>query len=175
MLQFQQPNGRIPEMIFWENKTKIQEESILTMYSNVQYTDITQMPVLPWSLRAIYNASQDVSILKEFLPPLVNYFTWWLKERAIDGDNLVYIIHNWESGLDASPIYDPTFNITDPQPDYNDLHPQFDELCYDYNWQYNWNVTEILARTERPDINYTNWFFVKDVGVNAIFPLVGEF
>jgi len=48
------------------------------------------------------------------------------------------------------------------------LHNKFDELCYDYNWEYQWNVPKILARTERPDINYTNWFFVKDVGVNAI-------
>ena len=59
--------------------------------------DTTQMPVLPFSLRAIYQASGDKEHVKEFLYPLVNYFKWWRNTRDA-GDGLVTVIHNWESG-----------------------------------------------------------------------------
>jgi hypothetical protein len=55
------------------------------------------MPVLPYSLRSIYQASGDKGHLKEFLYPLVNYFKWWRNTRD-SGDGLVTAIHNWETG-----------------------------------------------------------------------------
>lgn len=73
-------------------------------------SDTTQMPVLPFSLRAIYEQSQDKQVLTEFLYPLIDYFNWWRVTRDVDGDGLVAAIHNWE-GLDASPAYDPAFNV----------------------------------------------------------------
>lgn len=39
------------------------------------------MPVLPYSLRSIYQASKNKEYLKEFLYPLVNYFQWWRNTR----------------------------------------------------------------------------------------------
>ena len=59
--------------------------------------DTTQMPVLPYSLRSIYQASGDKEHLKEFLYPLVNYFKWWRNTRD-SGDGLITAIHNWETG-----------------------------------------------------------------------------
>ena len=47
------------------------------MWSSDEYTDITQMPLLPYSVRAIFNATNDVSLLEEFVPPLVAYYQWW--------------------------------------------------------------------------------------------------
>jgi len=55
------------------------------------------MPVLPYSLRSIYQASGDKEHLKEFLYPLVNYFKWWRNTRD-SGDGLITAIHNWETG-----------------------------------------------------------------------------
>jgi len=69
------------------------------------------MPVLPFSLRAIYEQSQDKQVLTEFLYPLIEYFNWWRQTRDVDDDGLVAAIHNWETGLDASPAYDPAFNV----------------------------------------------------------------
>ena len=69
------------------------------------------MPVLPFSLRSIYEQSNNKDILREFLYPLVNYFTWWRRTRDVDGDGLIAAIHNWETGLDASPAYDPAFHV----------------------------------------------------------------
>lgn len=41
------------------------------LYSNKRHTDITQMPNLPFALRAIWNKTQDVQLLQEFTPALV--------------------------------------------------------------------------------------------------------
>ena len=116
MLQMQRPDGRIPEMIFWSAPANATKPS--GSYSSAQWADLTQMPVLPFSLRAIANAvgnstaaatssptaaERRVELLKEFVPKLVKYFDWWADTRDVSGNGLVSIIHGWESGIDASP------------------------------------------------------------------------
>lgn len=114
MLQMQQEDGRIPEEIFWSDRTPEENAAILLQYSNTKFTDTTQMPVLPFSLKAIYEKSKlNKVVLKEFLYPLVNYQSWWRNARDL-GDGLVIAIHNWETGLDASPAYDPPTTSTLP-------------------------------------------------------------
>lgn len=74
MLKMQQENGRIPEEIFWMDRDAKQTAAILAEYSSPKYSDTTQMPVLPFSLRAIYDKSKSKTVLKEFLYPLIDYF-----------------------------------------------------------------------------------------------------
>jgi hypothetical protein len=81
------------------------------LYTKTEYNDITQMPVLPYSLRSIYNATGDVDLLQEFVPKLVKHFEWWRTTRALDDTGLVTIIHPWESGLDLSPAYDAALGV----------------------------------------------------------------
>ncbi len=167
MLQFQQPNGRIPEQnnwppMSWEDKIKQ-----LMLYSKVEYNDLTQMPVLPFSLRAIYQATKDKSLVNEFLPKLVRYFQWWANERSVDGDSLVAILHPWESGLDASPLYDLPLGVKHPKPAFSEMYPQFVELCLEYKYQ-GWNQTEIMHRMKKP-MFFPAFFIVKDIGVNAVY------
>ena len=131
MLQMQQPDGFIPEEIFWGPRTQLEDDEIRIQYSNSKFTDITQMPVLPFSLRAIFAASNDTSIVQEFLPKLVRYFQWWRTARD-SGDGLVSIIHNWESGLDASPAYDQMFHVNVTRVDkqsFWEIYPKFVELA----------------------------------------------
>lgn len=97
MLQMQREDGFIPEEIFWSDKDNKDNIKTKLMYSSAQYSDITQMPVLPYSLRSIYDASGDTTHIQEFLPALVRYFQWWRATRD-DGDGLVAAIHNWETG-----------------------------------------------------------------------------
>jgi hypothetical protein len=64
------------------------------------------------------------------LPKLVRYFQWWRTTRD-SGDGLVSIIHNWESGLDASPAYDQMFHVNVTlvdQKSFWQLYPKFVEL-----------------------------------------------
>lgn len=181
MLKMQQSDGFIPEEIFWSHRTPKEELELLSQYSNTRYSDITQMPVLPYSLRAIVNKVKEESgmvkaklIAKEFLYSLVNYFKWWRNTRDL-GDGLVVIIHNWESGLDASPAYDPAFHtyITSLNDSaLNMLYPKFVELAETYRFAYGWNVTEILSRTKKPDYLpdiIDTWFVVKDIGLNSVY------
>ncbi len=98
MLQKQLPNGMIPEEIFWSDRSASQNAELLLTWTTDENTDITQMPVLPFSLRAIYNVTKDPELIKEFLPPLVNYFKWWRANRD-QGDGLVTAINNFETGL----------------------------------------------------------------------------
>jgi len=50
MLRFQQPDGRIPEIINWRADKESYVWKILTrlQYSRITHVDLTQMPVLPY-------------------------------------------------------------------------------------------------------------------------------
>jgi hypothetical protein len=168
MLSMQQADGRCPEIILWGPSTVEGDALQLLMYSTLETVDLTQTPLIPFALRAIYNKTKDVSLLKEFLPKIVKYYDWWANTRAIDGDGLVSIIHGWESGLDASPLYDGPYGVTSPQPSYFELYPKFAELILAYHWEYGWNQTEILSRS-RPPGPLNAYFIVQDVGVNAVY------
>jgi hypothetical protein len=173
MLQFQQENGMIPEEIFWQERSPIDDFLLRLEYSNTQHTDITQMPVLPFSLKSIYQASKSRVALKEFLYPLLNYFRWWRNTRDT-GDGLVFTIHNWESGIDASPAYDPAFHVyvtTLNETAFRTLYPRFIEVIETYNLVYKWNMTEILARngSENSMKHLQTWFKMKDIAVNCVY------
>lgn len=45
--------------------------------------------------------------------------------RQPDRDGLIVIIHPWQSGLDASPMYDEALGVKNPQPKLKELYPQF--------------------------------------------------
>eukprot|EP00877_Chromochloris_zofingiensis_P005892 jgi/Chrzof1/1556/Cz10g12100.t1 len=171
MLQLQPPDGFIPEMIFWglEDMPWWKRQLDAGLYSNKRHTDITQMPNLPFALRAIWNKTQDVQLLQEFTPALVRYFDWWAATRDVDGNGLVAIIHGWESGIDASPAYDAAYGITDPHPSSRNIYPRFIKLLLSYKLMYEWNVDTILARRSAPWSLLDNWFVVFDVGLNSVY------
>jgi hypothetical protein len=171
MLQMQQPDGRIPELIFWGPQSDWDLILLSLQYSTTKYVDLTQMPLLPFALRAIWNITRDVSLLKEFVPKLVRYFDWWARIRDVNHDNLVSIIHGWESGLDASPAYDPAYGIKadNPHPSFWELYPKFTELVVDYNFQFHWNQTAILSRKKATFGVLDGYFIVQDVGVNSVY------
>ena len=159
MLQFQQPNGFIPEIIKWE-KVPFYEKfaNHFFGYSNEKYTDLTQMPMLPFSLRAIWNATQSEEFLKEYVPKIIHYFEWWANERDPDGDHLVSIIHPWESGIDASPLYDPAHGVNNPK--YGELYPNFLRIQRQYKTKAKWNLQKILQM---------QLFDFEDVGVCSVY------
>ena len=139
---------------------------------NLETTEITQMPVLAHSLRAIWNKTRNVSLLMEFVPKLVNYWKWWRDTRVLSESGLVSIIHGWESGLDASPMYDGAYNVSDT-PTFLGMYAHFVSVMTCYNLYYSWNMTEILSRKEAPNILGLSlldaWFYVEDIGLNSVY------
>ena len=85
--------GRIPEETNWPAGTGNQK---------------TQMPVLPWTLRTLFErlGGNDTALLYRFVPPLVRYWQWWRDTRVLDERGLVTVLHPWESGIDVSPAFD---------------------------------------------------------------------
>ncbi|MGD1119183.1 MAG: trehalase family glycosidase [Dehalococcoidales bacterium] len=171
LLQFQQPDGFIPEIIFWRrNRFLGKLANFITGYSHQEFTDLTQMPMLAYSVRAIWQATHDKKLLQEFVPKIMKYLEWWCS-RDHDNDGLVSIIHPWESGIDASPTYDPVFHLSNPRP--FSLHLHFWKLLWKYR-RVGWNQTTILQK---------EWFNVEDVGVCSVYAdgwgvlaaLAGEF
>jgi hypothetical protein len=118
MLQMQKTTGEVPEMIMW-GKQGIKDILLNTLLnSDPKTTDISQMPMLAFALLRIYEETKNITLLKEFLPKVTEYYTWWQRYRQPDNDGLIVIIHPWESGLDASPMYDEALGVTNPQPTY---------------------------------------------------------
>jgi Mannosylglycerate hydrolase MGH1-like glycoside hydrolase domain len=169
LFSMQKPDGRVPEEIFWGDNGAMGNILAYLEWSSPESADITQMPLPPFSLRAIFNRTRDVRLLKEFVPKIVKYYDWWASTRAPDGDDLVYIIHGWESGLDASPTYDQAYGVKDPKPEFLSLYSKFIELVIDYAYRYDWNQTAIVYRKEAPFEIIDGYFLVKDVGVNSVY------
>lgn len=85
----------IPEMIFW-GKEGLKDKLVnFLQNSDPTVTDISQMPMLAFSLERIYEEVQDKAILEEFLYKLIDYHEWWARYRQPNYDGLVVIIHPW--------------------------------------------------------------------------------
>jgi hypothetical protein len=157
MLKFQQPNGFIPQIIFWNTSRCSQiMRNLFLGYSNKECTPLTQMPMLAYSVRALWNATQNKELLREFVPKIVKYLEWW-ESRDHDDDGLVSIIHPWESGMDASPTYDQALGLYRPR--WYQMYFRFFNLIRIYR-KLHWNEGAILQG---------EWFNVEDVGVCSVY------
>lgn len=154
----QQADGRVAETVEWPYESA---------------NEVSQMPVIPWALQAVYKASGDLDLLKELVPKLVNYWYWWKNTRDVDGNGLVTVIHPWESGIDASPCYDDAWHVYNiskiPDIAWLELYPLFPELQSVYKNTYNWNTTAILSRPKAEFSLLVNWFMVQDVAINSLY------
>lgn len=106
-LKGQWGNGFLPHIIFWGNKKRLPHwayiESALSLRPRT--TSITQPPVFPLSIEAIYKKDKDNNFLKEVLPHLARHHRWLLENRDIDQDFLISIISPNESGMDELPVF----------------------------------------------------------------------
>jgi len=114
LLSRQWDNGFLPHMNYWEyNKYSIIDRKIQSYYKEKNTSSLTQTPVVPQALRAIYRIAQDRDYLVEYLPKVKNYYDYLYNSRVFLDDEipLLNIIHSWESGIDNSPIYDKALGI----------------------------------------------------------------
>lgn len=77
---------------------------------------LMQPPVVAQALEAVVAAGQDDRFLQELLPSVARHYRYLATARDPDGDGLISIISQFESGLDFSPLYDPSPGTVDPSP-----------------------------------------------------------
>jgi hypothetical protein len=97
------PDGFIGHTIFWGQPVS----PIRSLFYNVRSRDdfmtaTIQPPLLAWAWRIAVGDPSGV-------PALMRHQEWVERERAIDGDGLIWIVQPDESGLDASPKFDSAF------------------------------------------------------------------
>lgn len=103
-----QPNGFIPHQILWEKDRFPEAAERQSEKFGARYTSSSiQPPVLATAIERVYRATHDDAFLARVLPPAVAFYRWLAAERDPDGDALIAIIQPDESGVDASPKFDP--------------------------------------------------------------------
>lgn len=114
-----QPDGFIPHQILWEKDRYPEAVARQSENFGARYTSTSiQPPVLAVAIERVFRATGDDDFLSRCLPPAIAFHRWLADVRDPDGDNLIAIIQPDESGIDASPKFDP---LMDYPKDNNDL------------------------------------------------------
>jgi hypothetical protein len=101
LLAAQRPDGFIGHTIFWIGHPRDIRRFTYNMLSrSAPMTASIQPPVLAWAWRICVG---DPALE----PGIVAHHKWLAEHRDLDGDGLIWILQPDESGLDASPQFDP--------------------------------------------------------------------
>jgi glycogen debranching enzyme len=105
-------DGFIPHTAFWDRPAHWRRAPFYGTHTvfGATATSTIQTPLLALAWELVAAASpDDPGFAREGLAQLRLHYDWLDRERDIDGDGLLTIIHPDESGLDDSPKYDPVF------------------------------------------------------------------
>jgi hypothetical protein len=138
LLAWQEPDGFIPHVIFWDRAAVRRApwhwhylESrfprlVHPWTSKPRTTAQIQPPVLVQAAERV--VAVDPEFLHEVLPALERYCRWLSSARDVDGDGLISIITQFESGLDYSPAYDESVGGVGASPIALELRTRWPEL-----------------------------------------------
>jgi hypothetical protein len=97
------PEGFIGHTIFWAQRVSLVRSLFYNVRSRADCMTATiQPPLLAWAWRIAVGNPAEV-------PAIVRHHEFVERERALDGDGLLWIFQPDESGLDASPKFDSAF------------------------------------------------------------------
>jgi Glycosyl hydrolase family 63 C-terminal domain len=103
LLAWQRDDGFIPHVVFWD-RSQIRLGRVWHHLESrgrlPRTTEYVQPPVLA---QAVERIGGDFA--RETLPAVAAFYRYLARERDPDGDGLVSIIAQFESGLDYSPVY----------------------------------------------------------------------
>lgn len=103
LLAAQRPNGFIGHTIFWDRPVSLTRLPFYNVTSRRSLqTETIQPPLLAWAWRI---AVGDPGLE----PRIAAQLDWLAANRELDGDGLLWIVQPDESGLDASPKFDPVW------------------------------------------------------------------
>jgi hypothetical protein len=103
LLAAQRPDGSIGHTIFWDRPVSLARLSFYNVLSRRAFqTETIQPPLLAWAWRiAVGDPAAE--------PRIGAQVEWLAANRDLEGDGLLWIVQPDESGLDASPKFDPVW------------------------------------------------------------------
>jgi len=103
LLAAQREDGFIGHTIFWNTPLTGRRKFTYNVTSpNAAMTASIQPPLLAWAWRiAVGDPSTN--------PQIKRHYDWLAAHRNLEGDGLIWIVQPDESGLDASPQFDPVW------------------------------------------------------------------
>jgi hypothetical protein len=103
LLAAQRPNGFVGHTIFWDRPVSLGRLPFYNVGSRSAFqTETIQPPLLAWAWRiAVGDPAAE--------PRIAAQVDWLTRNRDLDGDGLLWIVQPDESGLDASPKFDPVW------------------------------------------------------------------
>ena len=103
LLAAQRPDGFIGHTIFWDRPVSLDALPFYNVASRDAFqTETIQPPLLAWAWRiAVGDPAEE--------PRIAAQLDWLAANRDLEGDGLLWIVQPDESGLDASPKFDPVW------------------------------------------------------------------
>jgi len=103
LLAAQRPDGFIGHTIFWNRPVSLGRLAFYNVASRRSFqTETIQPPLLAWAWRiAVGDPGEE--------PRIGAQMDWLAANRDLEGDGLLWIIQPDESGLDASPKFEPVW------------------------------------------------------------------
>ncbi len=103
LLSAQRENGFLGHTIFWERPVSLTRLPFYNVTSRRSFqTETIQPPLLAWAWRiAVGDPAEE--------PRIAAQADWLTENRDLDGDGLLWILQPDESGLDASPKFEPVW------------------------------------------------------------------
>jgi hypothetical protein len=124
LLAVQEPDGLVPHVVFWKGDlvSRLQWHHLesrtagrVPFHRTPMTTAQMQPPVLAQAVERVVDAGA-AGFLTEALPHLERYHRYLAALRDPDGDGLVSVVSQFESGLDFSPVYDEAIGVRRPTP-----------------------------------------------------------
>lgn len=161
----QRSDGFIPHVAFWSTPGKLPTWAHLESAGRFNrlpwlrptHTAHIQPPVLAESLSRI--AEERPSVLDRFLKPTARYYRWLAENRDPDGDGLISVIAQAETGLDYSPAHDSVIGFSAGQGP-GVLNRKSRRVRLRNKWRWNYNLDRIFQKSDT---------HVEDVLVNSIY------
>ncbi len=116
LLRVQRGNGRIPHRIAWGPMRVYPYRFYLhsTSVRRPAASCLVQPPLLAQAIEAVYRRAATRTFLEETVPAAQRFYSWLADNRDPDRDDLLSIIHPYESGRDHKPSFDPVFGFRRP-------------------------------------------------------------
>ena len=117
--------GLLPHIVYWQRGMISRRSPHYLEAAGVDWlvpgrkpraTAQLQPPLVAQALELVVASDEDDRFLHELLPPIARHYRYLANMRDPDRDDLVSIISQFESGLDFSPLYDPTPGEIEPSP-----------------------------------------------------------